>query len=286
MESRGSWTCRICNDTLFRLEFDTILTIPPVPTASFDVGLLNSILALAASTADLRIHLQTTENGSPASIASWSVALAGLLPKKPIQLSSGQIVLRDAVEHRFALPVFDAFSVNVPLRGNVTLADGKIVNADAVEVAIGSSGESIVVTVAFDAPNTNLTVSVSGTPIQLTHVTFQLFQVEISIDFDGRVTLDAQIGASAVILGESIDLSQPIREKLLQKIEEKLRPFVSDTAALKKTLFAFFANLMRLNQIAVPNEPVPFAGDIQDISVDGRTLTASYAIVPVTHQNA
>jgi len=99
----GTWTCRVCNDTLFPLEFDTTLTIPPIPTASFDIGLLNSILALAASTADLRLHLQTTDDGSAACIASWSVALSSLLPGTPISATSGgpKTVLKDAVQRDF-----------------------------------------------------------------------------------------------------------------------------------------------------------------------------------------
>jgi hypothetical protein len=286
LAARGSWSCRICNETEFPFEFDTTLTIPPIPTASFDVGLFNSILALAAGTADLRIHLATTNDGSAATIASWSVALAGLLPLTPVTIKQGaaQIVLRNKVEARITVPDFDAFSVHVPFKGDVTLADGHIVNADSAEVGISLNGESIVLAVAFDTSNMNVTVRAHDTPLELTNISFQVFQAELSIDFDGRVTLDAQVVASATIAGNFIDLSQQVREKLLEKIQQSLPPAVSDPTSVKKALFPFVANVMRLNQIAVPNQPTPMAGEILDLAVDGRTLVASYAIVPVTSQ--
>ena len=82
-------------------------------------------------------------------------------------------------------------------------------------------------------------------------MSFQIFQAELSIDFYGRVALDAQVSASATIAGNFIDLSGPIREKLLGAIQGKLPSFLGDPAAVKKGVFSFFANLMRLNEIAV-----------------------------------
>jgi len=115
-------------------------------------------------------------------------------------------------------------------------------------------------------------------------VSFQIFQAELSIDFYGRVALDAQVSASATIAGNFIDLSGPIREKLLGAIQGKLPSFLGDPAAVKKGVFSFFANLMRLNEIAVPNKDTPFAGQIQDLSVNGRSLVASYSLAPIdTH---
>ena len=60
---------------------------------------------------------------------------------------------------RFPLANFDAFSVHVPVIGNVTLADGHIINAESLGIAIGLTGETNVLTAAFDAPNMKLTVT-------------------------------------------------------------------------------------------------------------------------------
>lgn len=43
--------------------------------------------------------------------------------------------------------------------GNVTLADGHIINAESLGIAIGLTGETNVLTAAFDAPNMKLTVT-------------------------------------------------------------------------------------------------------------------------------
>ena len=282
----GTWMCRVCNDTLFPLEFDTTLTIPPIPTVSFDVGLFDSMLALAARTADLRIHLQTSDDQSPASIASWSVALAGLLPDTPAQATgnSPKTVLKNAVEARFHQDALEAFSIDVPVLGHVTLANGHIDNADSLDVALGLSGETIVLTVAFDAPNVNLSVSTSVLGVPLTNVLFDTFQVELSIDFDGRVTFDAQVSASTRLAGNNIDLSDQIRDTLLRNLQAKLPPFLSDAATVKKGLYSFLTNLLRLNEIALPNNPKPVSGQIQDVAVVDRTLIVSYSVVPLGTQ--
>ena len=45
---------------------------PPVSTASFDVELLNAMVAEVVTAADFRVHLQSSADGSELSALSWS----------------------------------------------------------------------------------------------------------------------------------------------------------------------------------------------------------------------
>lgn len=291
----GTWTCRISNETDDQREFDTTLTVPPIPTASFDVGLLNAMLELAARTAALHLHLHTTGDGSAASIASWSIPIAALLPATPVEVTKGEpkVVLKNATDVHFVLDTLDAFSIHVPVIGNVRLADGNIINADSlfgVGISVGSQN-NIVASVAFDAPNMHLTVTPhipdplgGDVTLDVADVRLQVFQLEVSIDFDGRTTLDAQVSASATILGQVVDLSDKIRDRLLARVQERLGASLTDPATVKNGIFAFLTNLMRLNDIVLPNETTPFSATILDANVDGRTLTVSYVLTPASHQ--
>jgi hypothetical protein len=140
---------------------------------------------------------------------------------------------------------------------------------------------------AFDAPNIRLEVTVAEIGGTITDVNFQVFQAELAIDFDGRVSLDGQVVASATIAGNFVDLGDKIRDVLLQKIAEGLPPQLSDPALVKRALLGFLANLMRLNDVEIKSTKTETqaTGQILDIAIANRTLVASYYLVPVQPQN-
>ena len=78
----GAWTCVLNNGADIPLKWQTSISghvaanaPPPVSTASFDVELLNAMVAEVVTAADFRVHLQSSADGSELSALSWSPGL-------------------------------------------------------------------------------------------------------------------------------------------------------------------------------------------------------------------
>jgi hypothetical protein len=72
----------IFNGSLISTVFTTEITSVSdllLKTASLDIPFLNTVLSEAAATAAVRVHLESSSDGSAQSVASWSVAVANLI---------------------------------------------------------------------------------------------------------------------------------------------------------------------------------------------------------------
>src|ERR1035438_4100575 len=83
LAASGNWSFTIGNESLETITFATDITFPTndlLPSsATIDLAFLNLVLAKLADAASIQVHLQTSGDGSPASIVSLSNDMADFL---------------------------------------------------------------------------------------------------------------------------------------------------------------------------------------------------------------
>jgi hypothetical protein len=274
----GNWTCRVHNATEADLSFDTEISYPStIPlehkTATFDVTLLNLLLAEAVAASGLAFHIQSSASkDDPESNVSWSINVANTL--------SGS--MKGQTAHWFQVDDYRA--------------EGDAVIGTATWVVLRITG--------FDSdPDAPVLASVTnenGTPaLQITMAlnanTAKLIPIDSDIDLDElgweidihTPTIDAGVDFYGNGLHATVDLSATVTvagvgvldvsNYINGKVQDKINGWLSQItqAALRGYMDGFFVNLMRLGSQAT----------VEGYAIDAanETLTVSYSVPGSVH---
>ena len=283
LATAGDWTCEVFNwadvDISFVTEVSCFSTIPLAhKTASFDVELLNFVLAEAIADSGLSWHLQSSADAADTeSLVSWSAAVADSLPDPWKGLTS----------YPFQLPDIPAGQQDIGI-GTFTTIVFRLDNLDSDPAApilafiSPSNGvPSLEVYLSFNTQNAKLVAIDSDVDIDKLGVEIDLesFRVQVDVLFDGTIRASTETTATARAVDALVtaDVSGLVNGKIQDKVEDKIR---LDPRLARAYLDQFFVALMRLGTQA----------SIQQYSIDGNALVVNYTVpeplphpVPVPH---
>jgi hypothetical protein len=270
----GNWTCEVANATDVDQVFDTEISYPsstPAPqvvnkTATFDVGLLNLIIAEAVTDSGLSWHLESSaSDADPESFVAWSPAVADTLPGA----WRGQIYYPFRIADYRKDSDFDV--------GTVNWVVVRIVNFDAdptspVSVALTASGGAaqLAINVTFQADTAKLVVIDSDVDLDKVdlEVDINSLVVSVIVGFDGSLSATADAVLTLLVAGvEAADLSQGMSVTMQDALNNGWITNLQ-TELVQAYLNKFFVSLMRLGPQA----------EIQSYESDGVTLTVNYTV--------
>jgi hypothetical protein len=271
----GDWTCRVFNATEANITFDTEITYPSTvqlehKTATFDVELLDLILAEAVAAGGLGWHIESS--GSPddqRSFVSWSQNVGDSLPDPYKGMSSYWFQVPDyRAESDFA--VVSATWVVIRITGFDSDPDAPVTAALSSENGV----PALQVSVTFK-PDTAKAVAIDS-DVDLDkldiELTVQSLTVDAGIDFYGNgLTVTPNLALTVTVAGIDIGLSSYVNDKVASAVNDHLAGL--PTATLRQYIDDFFVNLMRLGTDAT----------IQSYQSDGTTLTVNYTIPAPPH---
>jgi hypothetical protein len=223
---------------------------PLLTSASFDIDLLNVMLAEVASTAALRVRLQSAApKDLRSSVASWSAPVANLI--------GGQI------EYRFHL--------------NDASKDLKVDTARFRLNNLNSDPTSPTVSIKNVNGAPVLSASLNFvTPAQLKSLTTAVpdidiedFDITVSVDFNGAVTPKAIVRASVSDI--DWDVSNDVESNVEDAIHTELGAQGLTPDKIKAIVDRFFQSLLR------------FDGVIHQYAIEGDALKVTYYQVPFKH---
>jgi hypothetical protein len=252
----GNWTCDIDNDSLEAITFTTAVTFPidvPVATASFDIGLLNIILAKLVDAASVRLHIESSGDGSPRSFVSLSQDIADLLGLPSVT----------------TFPVAD--QTDTVLHFDIIY---RIVNLDSdpeyPTFYLQPDPLAIMLVLRFDTQSARLVAQNLPSPAD---VIVDSLDIEATIGFGSGVQI--AVNAVAHVDFQNIDASEKLAGGIRDGINSQLQgnPAVAallDKKALRSRIDSLFVQMMRLGKGAV----------IRGYSVNDGTLTVTYFVPP------
>lgn len=267
---KGDWTCRVYNDGTDSAVYSTTITYVgdlPILTASFDIALLNVMLAEVAATAAVRVHLESSGDSSARSVASWSVPVANLL--------GGSVETRfhiDNTEHTVGIdghglhPTFQLLGLNsVP--GFPTLS-------------LQTSPLALVLDFRFDTNGSVL----KSSELLVPNINLSAFSINATVSFTGEIVPTCNVVATVNDLG--IDESGTVSTAVVNAVVAKLAALGLTPALVRQKIDIFFIDLLRLN--ATSGSPgkisilpsLPALAQVQSYQVQGSSLVVSYISVP------
>jgi hypothetical protein len=232
----GTWTCQVYNGADYGFIWHTnirgFITDIPFQTASFDIGLLNLLLAEAVTTAEVQLHLESSGDDTPRSTVLWSAAIAPLmngsrgrsfhLDDQPYETDIGDVVFR--IKNLDAEPTDPLFLLLTnPLRLELRLrfrTDNALLEA-----------------LDWEVPD----------------ITISSFEAGLSVDFDG--TIYPFCSTTATLRFNSIDVSHDVADAVVKALRDRMfgdpelaQFFSSDQ--VQSYINSFFTRLLRLGQQA------------------------------------
>ena len=252
----GNWTCDIDNDSLEAITFTTTVTFPidvPVATASFDIGLLNIILAKLVDAASVRLHIESSGDGSPRSFVSLSQDIADLLGLPSVT----------------TFPVAD--QTDTVLHFDIIY---RIVNLNSDPeypiFYLQPDPLAIMFVLRFDTQSARLVAQNLPSPAD---VIVNSLDIEATIGFGSGVQI--AVNAVAHVDFQNIDASDKLAGGIRDGINSQLQdnPAVAallDKKALRSRIDSLFVQMMRLGKGAV----------IRGYSVNDGALTVTYFVPP------
>jgi hypothetical protein len=291
LAAAGNWTVRVMNATDVTQTFTTRITCPStfvLQQASFDIPLLNLILAQTLATAAIRIHLESSA-GDAATVVSLNPTIAANL-KMP-----GPEWRTNVPDFDYQLSLSDVaaaalIAALVPLVG-VAVAK-LIVDGGKIPLRIaGLDSDPAFPTVFFDAnrmvAEATLRFDTSAARIEvlgwpLPDIKLDEFAITIDFGLDGSITPQCQTRATLPIPGFPIDLSDTVKGK----VEDKIGSFLASDPkgpqlappVLKQDLAKFFGLLMRLADVPSLNPTQEAVAHIQRYGVQGQALVVDYYV--------
>ena len=286
----GHWTCQLSNDTFVDLVFSTDISYVsnyPLQIASFDIGLLNLLLAEAVSVAGLKLHLQTSGKGeNPASYVTWSRAVAlatGLIsypfPQPNVDVDLDLIDLPD-----YERPIADHY-----LPGTLTfriILDSLPISGLSLDPNMGA----LRTTIEID-PSTAKIECLNSNKVD---VRVESIQIEIAVGLNGIIQAgcSAKVKASFVVNVSDFDVdlsdfdvSDAVASAFVNalarenKVAGKFPPRL-----VRQHIDDFFVRLMRLDNMPPPtwHRPEPFwaYAHIESYVPEGQQLKVRFYSVP------
>jgi hypothetical protein len=228
-------------------------------TASFDIGLLNALLAYAASVAAVCVRLQSSGDGTDQSVVSWSIPVADLIG--------------GLVEYRFNVANPTHETLDITFQWQLVNLNSDL---DYPSLVIQANPLALVAKLPFYTYGTQLKGIGAAPDIQL-----QSFTLTVAVSFDGLITPACVASASFMIAGEVVDVSGDIESSTVSSINSKLSKLSSVTVSGE--IDKFFTLLLRLNgqTIRLPNDVTePLLASILQYSVEGDSLVVTYTLAP------
>jgi hypothetical protein len=270
LATAGDWTCRILNSSLIKSVFATQITSVsdfPLKTASFDLGLLGNMLSAAARTAALRVHLESSSDGSPQSVASWSV---------PVASSFG-----GSVESRFKID--DPSKTLVDIRNHTIDTTFRLLglNSDPAYpiISVLTNPMRFFVALRFNTQGALLKAKDAGVP----DINIDSFAISATVGFDG--TIVPQCDVTAILRFNNTDVSGDVKSSVEAAILGQLAQQKITPALVRQKIESFFVLLMRLSDSTIVHGYRQVVqGHVQSYSVQGNSLVVSYYQVPVATQ--
>jgi len=272
----GDWTCVVRNWADADIRFDTAISyLGNVAlehrTASFDVELLNLILAEAIADSGLSWHLQSSPEASDQeSSVSWSAAAAATLPGDLRGLTSSSFYVPD-------LRLDSSFGL-----GTFTWIVFRLLDLDSAPTApvmaflTADNGVPMLeVDVSFNTQNAKLVAVDSDADLDKLDVVVSLdsFRIRLQGRFDGSISATTDTAATFRSAGLNIaDVSSLVNGNVQDKIDAYVH---LDPGLARGYLDQFFVLLMRLGAQAT----------IQDYQIVGDALVVDYTaplLPPVT----
>ena len=249
-------------NTVFTTEITSVSDLP-LKTASFDMPFLNTVLSEASATAALRVHLESSSDGSLQSVASWSVAVADLIG--------------GSIETRFN--VKDPSKTLVNIDGHTIDTTFRLLGLNSQPgfpvVALLSNPLSLVLTLPFNTEGALLKANDFAVP----DINIDSFQISATVNFDGTIVPECDV--TAILRFNSTDVSGDVKSNVESAINSELSARGLTPAVVRQALESFFVRLMRLSgMISVRNVPKFGQAHIQGYSVSGNSLIVSYYQVP------
>jgi hypothetical protein len=268
----GDWSCSIFNASDATLTFDTTITcIGLVPlihaTATFDIGLLNILLAEAVVAAQLGVHVETSADPDDASsYIAWSANVGTTLP--------GQ--LKNTTSYSFHIP-------DVRVDTHYSLATVTWVVFRIVEFDTGLGAPPSVLVIDEDgAPAMYLTMIVEPAACRIVAIDSDVglddLDVTVTLDsavltatvnfYGADVKASCQVTARAMVAGVPVDISADVSSAVQTALYGVVgRP---NGPQVRPRVDTFFKNLLRLR-------PTDATVDGYSLDATGSTLTVSYS---------
>lgn len=268
----GDWTCDVTNATEVDLTFDTVISYPSIvplekADATFDVGLLNLLLAETIADAELRLHVESSgSEDDPRTVVSWSPVVANLLPAPFKGQGSHAFFLADTrIEHNF------------DIIGTVTAAVVRVTGLDSdpdvpIRAVLSSSDQLPVVQVdlAFKTDTAQLAAIDSDLNLDVAQIKIQVhsFTVHAELAFDGTIRATCETSAKLVFPPGALVGELDISGLFKSKVDDALAGAASgvDRQSLRQAIDAFYIGLMRLGSEST----------VRAYTIAGETLTVSY----------
>ena len=274
----GNWFCGVTNATDADVSFDTEISYPSTTplehkSATFDITLLNLLLAEAVAASGLAFHIQSSASkDDQESNFSWSPNVANTL--------SGD--MKGQTAHWFQVDDYRAEGDAVI--GTATFVVLRIMGFDSdpdapvvASVTNENGTPSLQLTMALNA-NTAKLIPIDS-DVDLDKLDWEIDihtpTVDAGVDFYGNglhATVD--LSATVTVAGVGIlDVSGYINGKVQDKVNGWLG--VITATALRGYIDGFFVNLMRLGSLATVEGYA--------IDAENQALTVSYSIPDLVH---
>lgn len=291
LATAGNWTVRVMNATDVAQTFTTTIAYPStlvVQQASFDIPLLNLILAQTLNTAAIRFHIESSA-GDAATVVSVNPSVAATLNWSGPEL---RVNVPD-IDYAFSLANLAEASLLTALVPLVGLAVAKVI-LDGGKLTlriVGLDSEPGALTVFFDTSrmvievslrfNTSMArIQVLGWP--LPDVKLDALAITINFGLDGSIAPRCDAKATLPIAGFPIDLSDTVKAK----VEDKIGSFLASNpigppitpSVLKQGLEQFFIRLMRLADVPSLNPRQKPVAHILRYRVQGQALVVEYYV--------
>jgi hypothetical protein len=249
----GNWTCELDNGLDVPLTWTTAISGPvtsiPLQSASFDLGLLNLLLAELTTIAALSVHLQSSADQSQLSNASWSAALGTLL---------GGLTI-----YPFHL---DDVAKSTPV-GDIVF---RITNLDSDPnypiVAVSGDPPRLTATMRFLTDGAKLEALDWPVP----DITISFFEVSLAVTFDGII--HPACSAIATLQFNNIDVSSGVESAVVDALNARMHGdpqlsqyFTQDR--LRAYLDGFVTRLLRLGAQSI----------VRAYRTDGQSLIVDYS---------
>jgi hypothetical protein len=281
----GDWTCTIRNETLNNIVFDTRILYQSnyeLLAASFDVELLNLVLAEVLALAQISVHLQSSASPTEDdTYVTWSPVVGNLLPGSYKGMTKYSTHVDDPAPdgHHYRIVGMDAQSIQLYVAG----ATPEII------LSVNFGGQKGAFKELDDiAPGLQEDIDTSQLEVDV-HVGFDgvikpLCQAQAALETDsfGDTAVHTLDDIYNFLSGNSgTDVSGDMQSQFEQEISSRINALVT-AQTVKGIIDSLFIRIMRLQAVsgAIP-AGTGYQANVQSYAIDANgALVVTYYLVP------